>query len=226
MRVLIVEDDSLVADTLVSGLRGAGFAADRVESAEHADLAVVNEHFDLVILDIGLPGRSGLDWLRALRARKDAVGRLPVLVLTARDGLDDRVDGLNLGADDYLVKPVELRELVARCRALIRRTGTMAAEVVRFGGLTLDTSAHELSRDGQAIDLTPREWSILEYLILRSTHVVSKDKLLQSISDWQDSLAPNAIEVYVSRLRAKLEGSGVRIRTVRGVGYRIEEPDG
>jgi DNA-binding response OmpR family regulator len=225
MRVLLVEDDSLLADAVVSGLRSAGFAADRVESAEHAELALASEHFDLIILDIGLPGISGLQWLRALRQRRSGAARVPVLILTARDGLDDRVDGLDLGADDYLVKPVELRELVARCRALIRRTGTIAAESVRFGPLELDTGARALRAGDRAIDLTPREWSILEYLILHATAVVSKDKLVQAISGWEDNLATNAIEVYVSRLRAKLEATGVRIRTVRGVGYRIEEPE-
>ncbi len=222
MRVLVVEDDSLVADAVVTGLRGAGFAVDRVPSAEHADTAVRNEHFDLIVLDIGLPGVSGLDWLRRLRGRQAA--RIPVLILTARDGLDDRVDGLNLGADDYLVKPFELRELVARCRALIRRTGTTVSETVRFGPLALDASVRELRYHGAPIELTPREWSILEYLILHANTVVSKDKLLQSISSWDDNLARNAIEVYVSRLRVKLEPTGVTIRTVRGVGYRLEEP--
>jgi DNA-binding response OmpR family regulator len=145
------------------------------------------------------------------------------LVLTARDGLDDRIDGLNLGADDYMVKPFELRELVARGRALIRRTGTRTTEATRFGALTIDSARRVLSVDGREIELTPREWSILEYLVLHANVVVSKHKLMQAISGWDDPLAPNAVEVYVSRLRTKIEASGVRIRTVRGVGYRIEE---
>lgn len=222
MRVLVVEDDSLVADAVTGGLRGAGFAVDRVNTAEQAETAVRHEHFDLVVLDIGLPGMSGLEWLRRLRARTSL--RMPVLILTARDGLDDRVDGLNLGADDYMVKPFELRELVARCRALIRRTGTTVAEAVRFGPLSLDASVRELRFGETQIELTPREWSILEYLILHANTVVSKDKLLQSISSWDDNLARNAIEVYISRLRVKLEPTGVTVRTVRGVGYRLEEP--
>ena len=224
MRVLVVEDDPLLFDVVVSGLRAAGFAVDRVESAELGETALKNEHFDLIVLDIGLPGISGLEWLRRLRLRSGEQARVPVLVLTARDGIEDRVDGLNLGADDYMVKPVELRELVARSRALIRRTGTVTSEVGRFGSLTIDSARRELRSGDQQIELTPREWSILEYLVLHANSVVSKEKLLQAISGWDDNLAPNAIEVYVSRLRGKLDHTDVRIRTVRGVGYRIEEP--
>jgi len=223
MRILVIEDDPLVADVVTSGLRDAGFAVDRVESAEQGDTAVRNEHFDLLVLDLGLPGMSGIEWLRRLRARAGSEHRVPVLILTARDGIEDRVDGLNLGADDYIVKPFELRELVARCRALIRRTGAPVAEAARIGDLVMDAARRELSHRGRPIDLTPREWSILEYLMLHEDSVVSKDKLLQAISGWDDSLGPNAIEVYVSRLRGKLEGTQVMIRTVRGVGYRLEE---
>jgi len=223
MRILLIEDDPLVADAVSSGLREAGFAVDRVESAEQGDTAVRGEHFDLIVLDLGLPGMSGLEWLRRLRSRAGGEQRVPVLILTARDGLDDRVDGLNLGADDYIVKPFELRELVARCRALIRRTGAPVAEARQIGDLRMDAARRELTHGGQSIDLTPREWSILEYLMLHADAVVSKDKLLQAISGWDDSLGPNAIEVYVSRLRGKLEGTRVMIRTVRGVGYRLEE---
>ena len=223
MRVLVIEDDALVADAVSAGLREAGFAVDRVESAEQGDTAVRHEHFDLIVLDLGLPGMSGLEWLRRLRGRAGGERRVPVLILTARDGVDDRVDGLNLGGDDYIVKPFELRELVARCRALIRRTGAPVAEASRFGGLSMDATRREFTHGGNPIELTPREWSIMEYLMLHADTVVSKDKLLQAISGWDDNLGPNAIEVYVSRLRAKLEGTGVMIRTVRGVGYRLEE---
>lgn len=223
MRVLVVEDDALVADAVIGGLRAAGFAVDRVESAEQADTATHAEHFDLIVLDIGLPGASGLEWLRRMRRRSGGGARTPVLVLTARDGLDDRVDGLNLGADDYMVKPFELRELEARCRALIRRTGAPVDEASRVGDLTLDATRRELRHGSALIELTPREWSIMEYLMLHSGTVVSKDKLLQAITGWDDTLAPNAIEVYVSRLRGKLEGTTVSIRTIRGIGYRLEE---
>ncbi len=223
MRILVVEDDALVADAIAAGMRDAGFAVDRVDSAEHAATAVRGEHFDLVVLDLGLPGADGLSWLRRLRESGNAPGRVPVLILTARDGIDDRIDGLNLGADDYMVKPFELRELVARVRALIRRTGAPVAEATRFGDLVLDAARRELRHDATSIDLTPREWSILEYLSLHLGAVVSKEKLLHAISGWDDSLGSNAIEVYVSRLRGKLEGTGATIRTVRGVGYRLEE---
>lgn len=223
MRILVVEDDALVADAVAAGLRDAGFAVDRVDSSERAAAAVRGEHFDLVVLDLGLPGADGLTWLRRMRESANAGGRVPVLILTARDGIDDRIDGLNLGADDYMVKPFELRELVARARALIRRTGAPVAEATRVGDLVLDAARRELRHDATPIDLTPREWSILEYLSLHLGTVVSKEKLLHAISGWDDNLGPNAIEVYVSRLRGKLEGTGVTIRTVRGVGYRLEE---
>lgn len=225
MRVLLVEDDPLVADAVCAGMRDSGMAVDRVESAEQADTALRTEHFDLIILDIGLPGMSGLEFLRRLRRGGRGVDeRIPVLILTARDGLDDRVDGLDLGADDYMIKPFEFRELLARSRALIRRTGSSIAEATRLGELTLDASRREMKCGPRAIDLTPREWSIMEYLALHLETVVPKHKLLQAISGWDDSLAPNAVEVYVSRLRGKLDGTGVTIRTVRGVGYRLEGP--
>ena len=225
MRVLLVEDDPLVADAVCAGMRDSGMAVDRVETAEQADTALRTEHFDLIILDIGLPGMSGLEFLRRLRRGGRGVDeRIPVLILTARDGLDDRVDGLDLGADDYMIKPFEFRELLARSRALIRRTGSSIAEATRLGELTLDASRREMKCGPRAIDLTPREWSIREYLALHLETVVPKHKLLQAISGWDDSLAPNAVEVYVSRLRGKLDGTGVTIRTVRGVGYRLEGP--
>ncbi len=223
MRILVVEDDALVADAVTGGLRDAGFAVDSVDTAQHAQAAVRAEHFDLIVLDLGLPGEGGLQWLRRLREVGGAGRRVPVLILTARDGLDDRIDGLNLGADDYMVKPFELRELVARSRALIRRTGAPVAEATRVGDLVLDAARRELRHNATPIELTPREWSILEYLLLHLGAVVSKEKMLHAISGWDDSLGANAIEVYVSRLRAKLEGTGVTIRTVRGVGYRLEE---
>lgn len=224
MRVLLVEDDPLVADAVAGGLRDAGMTVDAVGSAEHADTALLAEHFDLIVLDIGLPGMSGLDLLRRLRRDGGRSDRTPVLILTARDGLDDRIDGLDLGADDYMVKPFDLRELLARCRALIRRTGSAVSGLARIGDLTLDATRREMRHGDRPIDLTPREWSIMEYLMLHSETVVPKHKLLQSISGWDDALAPNAIEVYVSRLRVKIEGTGVTIRTVRGVGYRLEGP--
>ncbi len=220
MRTLLVEDDAIVADAIGAGLRDAGFPVDRVESAERADTALRTGHYELLILDIGLPGASGLDLLRRVRARGL---RVPVLILTARDGMDDRVEGLDLGADDYMVKPFELRELVARCRALVRRTGQASSGTLRFGALCMSMPRRTLTIDGVPVDLPPREWAVIEYLLLHAGTVVPKVRLLQAISDWDDSLGANAIEVYVSRLRQKLAGAGVELRTVRGVGYRLEE---
>ncbi len=223
MRILLIEDDRLVTDVVLSGLRDAGFVVDAVASAESADTAIATEHFDLVILDLGLPGRDGLQFLSSLRRSPGDRASVPVLVLTARDGLDDRIEGLERGADDYLVKPFELRELIARCRVLIRRTGSMGSTSLGFLGLELDRGARLVrAAGGRSIELTPREWSILEYLMLHAETVVRKDKLLQAISGWDDNIAPNAVEVYVSRLRSKIEGTGVAVRTVRGVGYRLE----
>ncbi len=222
MRVLVIEDDPTVADVVVAVLRDSGFVVDAVASAESADTALATEHFDLIVLDLGLPGRDGLQFLSALRRGAPERAGVAVLVLTARDGLDDRVEGLERGADDYLVKPFEARELVARCRVLIRRTGSLASSSLAFLGLELDRAGRVLKCVGGAIELTPREWSILEYLMLHAETVVRKEKLLHAISGWDDPIAPNAVEVYVSRLRAKIEGSGVAVRTVRGVGYRLE----
>ena len=219
MRVLITEDDPLVGDAVRRALEGASFAADLVTSAEDARAAVSAESFDLLIVDIGLPQDSGLDLVRSLRARGKIV---PVLMLTARDGLEDRVSALNLGADDYMTKPFQVAELIARCRALIRRANAVASTQITLGSLKLDISRKEASMADARLDLTNREWSILECLVMNLGHIVSKDKLLSSISNFDEELTPNAVEVYVSRLRAKL-GAAAVIRAVRGMGYRIDE---
>jgi DNA-binding response OmpR family regulator len=221
MRILVVEDDAIVADALKRGLQDAGFAVDQVGSAEHALAAIGQENFDLAVVDIGLPGVDGLELTRRLRREGHA---LPILILTARDSLEDRVDGLELGADDYLTKPFDLPEVVARCRALIRRSKAAVATEFVHGNLTVDLRRHKALLSGQALDLTAREWTVLEYLLLHSQEIVSKERLLQAISNWDKEITPNAVEVYVSRLRGKLEPGGVRIRTVRGLGYRLEDP--
>jgi DNA-binding response OmpR family regulator len=219
MRILIVEDDELVADALKRGLAEAGFAVDRVASAEQAEAALATEEFDLALVDIGLPKVDGLTLLRKLRrAGRD----LPVLILTARDGLADRVDALDLGADDYLTKPFELPEVAARCRALIRRTHSARSAQLTIGALTLDLKSRTAELNAQPLDVTRREWSILECLALDAGKVVRKEKLLRAIAAWDEELTPNAVEVYVSRLRAKL-GEAVAIRTVRGLGYRLDD---
>jgi DNA-binding response OmpR family regulator len=220
MRVLVVEDDPLVGDGIRRALNGGGFAADLVASAEAAKSALDTESFDLVIADIGLPRQDGLQLVRSLRSRGQVI---PILILTARDGLQDRVTALDLGADDYLTKPFQVPELLARCRALIRRSNSVANPRMSFGDLELDTTRKSVSAAGKALELSQREWAILECLILNAGHIVSKSKLMSTIADWSEDLTLNAVEVYVSRLRAKLGGAAV-ISTVRGMGYRIDEP--
>jgi len=222
MRILVVEDDQLVGDAVRRAVTLAGYAADHVSTAERAKAALHAEGFDLAIIDVGLPGEDGLALVRDLRRR----GRnLPVLMLTARDGLSDRVSALDLGADDYLTKPFQVAELLARCRALVRRANGIASSRLSFGGLTLDLARKEVANDGVPLDLTRREWSILECLVLNAGHVVSKDRLLSAIASWSEELTPNAVEVYVSRLRAKL-GDAAVIRVVRGLGYRLDDCGG
>ena len=219
MRVLAVEDDALLGDAVRLALDGAGFAVDLVGSAEAARAALQAEPFDLAIVDIGLPRENGLRLVQGLRNR----GKItPVLMLTARDSLSDRVTALNLGADDYMTKPFDMPELIARCRALIRRANAVASSRISFGRLEIDMAHKEATVDGELLPLTQREWSILECLALNAGHLVSKDKLLCSIADWSEELTANAVEQYVSRLRAKL-GSAARIRAVRGMGYRFDD---
>ena len=220
MRVLVVEDDPLVGDGIRRALTGGGFAADLVSSAEAAKTALDTDSFDLVIADIGLPRQDGLQLVRSLRSRGHMI---PILILTARDGLEDRVTALDLGADDYLTKPFQVPELLARCRALIRRSNSVANPRIAFGDLELDTTRKSVTAAGKALELSQREWAILECMILNAGHIVSKNKLMSTIADWSEDLTLNAVEVYVSRLRAKLGNSAV-ISTVRGMGYRIDEP--
>jgi DNA-binding response OmpR family regulator len=222
MRILVVEDDALVADAIRRGLAEAGYAVDHVESAERASTALGSESFDLAVVDIGLPGADGLVLLQRMRRAGTAV---PVLILTARDALADRVNALDLGADDYLVKPFALPELVARCRALIRRSRSAASAELVIGELRLDLAARRVEVEGKAVSLTRREWAVLECLSLNIGRVVAKDRLLQAIANWDEDIGANAIEVYVSRLRTKLGGSAP-IRTVRGLGYRLDDTPG
>jgi two-component system OmpR family response regulator len=219
VRILIVEDDALLADGLARSLGRAGHAVDCVGDAERAWLALHGEAFDLVILDLGLPGRDGLELLRRLRQNERYV---PVIVATAREAVPDRVRGLDLGADDYLVKPFAVEELEARVRALIRRRIIPIAPEYRCGALRLDLVARQARIGEEPVELTGREWSLLEILITQPGVAVAKERFVQSLSSWDDRLTPNAVEVYVSRLRAKVERAGVRIRTVRGYGYLLE----
>jgi DNA-binding response OmpR family regulator len=218
MRILVVEDNELVADAIVRGLAMAGFAVDRADNAESARAALAAEHFDLALLDIGLPGADGLSLLRKLRG--DGVN-LPVMILTARDTVAAKVEALDLGADDFLMKPFEQAELAARCRALIRRSNLSTSGQLNLGRMRIDVTGRQLHIDGTPVELTGREWLVLECLALNASRVVSKERLQQAIVGWDQAVTPNAVEVYVSRLRTKL-AEAATIRAVRGLGYRLE----
>lgn len=220
VRILIVEDDAALASGIARILEGEGHAVDVMARGEQAVLGARQERFDLIILDVGLPGIDGFEVLRRLRA---AGQRTPVLVLTARDALDDRVRGLDLGADDYMVKPFAMPELAARVRALVRRSQAQTGPRIVHGPLVMDTLARRAQLGGQPLDLAAREWAVLEVLLARVEKIVAKESIIQAVASWGEDLTPNAIEVYVSRLRAKLEPAGVKIRTVRGFGYMLEE---
>jgi two-component system OmpR family response regulator len=222
MRVLIVEDDRLLANGLTETLRRAGYVADAVGSAEAADAALKVTDVDLIVLDIGLPGLDGFSWMRKLRGRG---GQQSVLVLTARDALADRVLGLNVGADDYLAKPFATEELVARVSALARRGRAIKSRVIEHGALVLDLERKRAVVEGKPLDLSQREYAILEYLFSNLGAIVGKDKIAGAVASWDEHISPNAIEVHMSRLRAKLEPAGVAIRTIRGLGYLVEAPD-
>ena len=221
MRVLIAEDDPILADGLLHSLRGQGYTADRVADGAAADAALATGSFDVVILDLGMPRMDGLEVLRRLRARKSPV---PVLILTARDEIEDRVRGLDLGADDYLTKPFELAELEARLRALARRVGHGSQPLVEHGRLTFDTVARVAKVDGELLELSARELALLELLLARTGRTVSKEQIVDHLCRWGEEVSENAIEVYMHRLRRKLEPGGVRISTLRGLGYCLATP--
>lgn len=220
MRILIVEDDPVLADGLTRSLRQAEFAVDCVHDGEAADHILTAQNYELVILDLGLPKLGGFDVLKRLRRRGAAA---PVLILTARDALSDRVKGLDLGADDYLTKPFDLPELEARVRALIRRGQTGGSSFLSHGPLILDTSGRRATLHGLPLELSAREIGVLEVLMLRSGRVVSKEQLAEQLYGWNEEVGANAIEVYVHRLRKKVESAGVAIRTIRGLGYLLEK---
>jgi two-component system OmpR family response regulator len=221
MRLLVVEDNPALAATVADAFRAKGYAVDAVGGGDDADSALRTQAYDLVILDLGLPDVDGLEVLRRLRARRS---RVPVLVLTARDALDDRVQGLNLGADDYLCKPFALAELEARAGALIRRGVGGEAAVLTHGRLALDTASRVARVDGEPVDIPRRELTLLEALLVHRGEVVSKQALLEKLYGFDEEAGVNAVEIYVHRLRKKLEPAGVSIRTVRGIGYLLENP--
>jgi two-component system OmpR family response regulator len=226
MRLLLVEDDVMVASGIKLGLTDAGYTVDWVGSGERAEEVLRTEMFDAAIIDIGLPRMDGLELTKRLRRPEMASHSMPVLILTARDALQDRVQGLDLGADDYMIKPYELPELLARLRALLRRSQAATTAVLSFGPVELDTANRRAAakRDGQeaALELGPREWTVLEYLLINAPKPASKEKLLQALTGWDREITPNAVEVYISRLRGKLEPHGVGLRSIRGFGYRLE----
>ncbi|OAI01335.1 response regulator transcription factor [Methylomonas methanica] len=222
MRILLVEDDAVLGDGLSRSLGDWGFDVTLAETGTYANSALCTQPYDLLILDLGLPDMDGREVLRQLRTRKSAI---PVLILTARDGLNDRVGGLELGADDYMTKPFELRELEARVRALLRRSHGGFDNDIRFGRLTLNIRDQQIMADGIALGLPPREYGVLEALLLQSGRVVSKDSIAQRLAVRSEELADNAIEVYVHRLRKRLEPLSISIRTVRGLGYLLEHSD-
>ncbi len=220
MRILIAEDDAIIADGLSRSLRQAGYAVDWAPHGLEADAALAAASYDLLILDLGLPKMPGLEVLKRLRARNS---QLPVLILTALDGTVDRVKGLDLGADDYMVKPFELAELEARVRALTRRSaGT--SPTIQCGQLSYDQVGRVAQIGGVTLDLSAREVGLLEVLLTRMGRLVSKDQLVDHLCGWGEEVSHNAIEVYVHRLRKKLESGGVKIATVRGLGYCLERP--
>lgn len=220
MRILLAEDDRIIADGLCRSLRQTGYAIDCAYNGLDADTALMTNVYDMVILDLGLPRMPGLDVLRRLRTRNSGT---PVLILTALDGTDDRVKGLDLGADDYMAKPFELAELEARVRALSRRSsGT--SRMIQCGSLTFDQTDRCALVNGEMLDLSARELGLLEILLLRAKRLVSKDQLVDHLCGWGEEVSHNAIEVYVHRLRKKLESTGVNIITVRGLGYYLEKP--
>jgi len=219
MRILIAEDDSQLAEGLTRSLRESGYAVDCVTTGAEADSATAAFEFDLLILDLNLPKMNGLEVLKRLRGRKRET---PVLILTAQDGVQDRVRGLDLGADDYLAKPFALEELKARVRALTRRSSS-ASTLLKHGGLSFDPVGKVAMIDGEALELSARESALLEMLLQRAGRLVSKTQLLDHLCEWGEEVSTNAIEVYVHRLRKKLEAAGVEIVTVRGLGYRIQK---
>ena len=221
MRILLAEDDAVLADGLCRSLRGSGNAVDHVADGSQADAALALHDYDLLILDIGLPLMSGLEVLRRLRARNQGV---PVLILTAADSVAQRVQGLDLGADDYMAKPFALSELEARVRALARRRAGASSSQLRCGPLLYDQTGRMAFLNEQPLELSAREVGLLEILLQRTGRLVSKEQIVSHLCEWGEEVSHNAIEVYMHRLRRKIEGGGVRIATVRGLGYCLERP--
>lgn len=219
MRILLVEDDALLGDGIRAGLKQAGFAVDWVTDGQAALLALSTGGHDLMVLDLGLPKITGLDVLRKLRAANNP---LPVLLLTARDTVADRVSGLDAGADDYLIKPFDLDELVARLRALSRRASGQVSPILRHDEIVLDPAAHTVHQTGKLVELSAREFALLYELLRNRGRVQSREQLENRLYGWGEEVESNSVEVHIHHLRKKL-GSDL-IRTLRGVGYLIDNP--
>jgi two-component system response regulator TctD len=218
MRILLAEDTDDVGEAIVSCLQRLGYAVDWEKTGPGAEAVLQVQRYDLIILDVMLPGKSGFAILEGVRSRKDPCS---VLILTARSQIDDRVSALDHGADDYLVKPFDFRELEARVRALLRRTGGSSAPVIKLGDVTLDQVSRSVSVSGRRADLTRREISLLEVLMSRPQKVFSKTELLEQLFSFDKEAGENAIELYIGRLRRKLQSSKMNIKTLRGIGYQV-----
>ncbi len=220
MKILVVEDDKVLADGLMTSMMQAGHAADWTDNGEEADIILSSQVYDLVILDLGLPHMDGLQVLERMRKRGI---KTPVLILTARDAVEERISGLDAGADDYITKPFNLGELEARVRVLLRRGQCGGTNEICLGSLAVDTVGKKVTVGGRALDLSARELCILEVLLRNIGHVVSKSQILEKMYGWDEDVSENAIEVFIHRLRKKMDGEDVSIRNVRGLGYSIIE---
>ena len=216
MRLLLVEDDKMIGEVVLDLLRAEGYAADWVKDGTMADTALQSQNYDLVLLDLGLPRKDGLDVLKSLRARKD---RVPVLIATARDTIEQRIAGLDAGADDYVLKPYDSDELLARIRALLRRSSGRAEPIYEYLNVTINPATREVTVDGHSIVLSAREWAVLEPLLARPGMILSRQQLEEKLYGWKDDVSSNAVEVYVHGLRKKLGAK--LIQNVRGVGYMV-----
>ena len=216
MRLLLVEDDTMIGEAVLDLLRGEHYAVDWVKDGEMAETAMRAQAYDLVLLDLGLPRKDGIEVLRAMRSRKE---RTPVLITTARDSVPQRITGLDAGADDYVLKPYDPDELLARIRALLRRAAGRAESVYEHQGVTVDTVSREVTVEGEPVVLSAREWAVLEALLLRPGTVLSRVQLEEKLYGWKDEISSNAVEVYIHGLRKKLGAE--LIQNVRGVGYMV-----